>query len=181
MPTRSLFPRWGSNAPGQRTEEWFLNDREEETMKILILATVLSVLVGSQALADGPSSRPNSGTVNYVEHLGMEGINCLVQLGWSASNSHSVPREDSAETQLAVGRCLGIFDSAVFYSKNHIPEEVYEQQLGLYLVTLKPTLVAYSVCLAERCDQLEEIIDRDAFDMAVRIHYVPLAYLMSGS
>lgn len=87
-----------------------------------------------------------------------EGVNCLGNLGWTPSDLSGVPREDNPGVQFVVGRCLGILDAAILLYPDGLPKAVYEQQAGLYLVTLRPALVGYADCLAEACPDLEERI-----------------------
>src|SRR5687768_10672884 len=110
----------------------------------------------------------------------MDGIECVQRLGWTHDDSDKVPRTNSPAVQREVGRCIGIFDAAVYSLEGYLGETLYGCQLGLYVVTLRPTLMAYADCLAEDCGQLEEIIARDVRGMAYSVYHVRAAYARDG-
>jgi hypothetical protein len=115
-----------------------------------------------------------------LELIVMDGIECVQRLGWTNDNSDSVPRTNSPAVQREVGRCIGIFDAAVYSLEDYLGEVLYGYQLGVYVVTLRPTLIAYGNCLAEDCDQLEEIIARDIRGMAYDVYHVNITNRRDG-
>lgn len=113
---------------------------------------------GSGALADGQRA-PVIDAPLAIHLIVNKGIGCLGNLGWDGLDTSDVPRESSPEVQREVGRCLGILDAAIMHSERALPPELYEQQAGLYLVTLRPSLVGYAECLAGQCSDLETWIE----------------------
>lgn len=127
-------------------------------MKVAILVVLLVSVLGPGASADGQRA-PVIDAPLAIHLMVSKGIGCLDNLGWAGLDTSDVPRESSPEVQREVGRCLGIFDAAIMHSERALSPQLYEQQAGLYLVTLRPSLVGYAECLAEICPDIEARIE----------------------
>lgn len=157
-------------------------------MKTLALVGILSLVLGSPALAEETNSYGEPiwrNIASDIEMILLEGNQCISELGWRFERvgdtwqkaNGAVALEDSPETQRAVGRCLGVYNAAMVLSAYGIPADVHDQLVGRYLVTLQPTLIGYANCLAEDCDQLQEFVDRDVHGMGVSLQWVIRNYI----